>query len=69
MPRPMVESDLASGALVEIVSPDWNAGTQMQMRAVHRTDRPPGPAGRWLIESLKETVSQCPGHESADEAA
>ncbi len=29
------------------------------MHAVHRADRPPGPAGRWLIERLSETVEQC----------
>jgi DNA-binding transcriptional LysR family regulator len=60
MPRTAVQADLDSGALVEIKSPGWTIGLQMQMRAVHRSDQPPGPAGRWLVERLKQTVNQCP---------
>jgi DNA-binding transcriptional LysR family regulator len=59
MPRPLVQADLASGILIEIDSLSWPIGSQMQMRAVHRSDEPPGPAGRWLIERLKETVNRC----------
>ena len=37
----------------------------MPMLAVHRTGSPPGPAGRWLIERLKDTASACPAEEAA----
>jgi hypothetical protein len=29
-------------------------GCQLSMHAIHRKDEPPGPAGRWFIERLKE---------------
>jgi DNA-binding transcriptional LysR family regulator len=54
MPRFMVEDDIASGKLrvIRIELPS-NLKPLMSMRAVHRTDAPPGPAGRWLIDHLK----------------
>lgn len=53
MPRFMVEEDIASGRLrvVRIELPS-NLKPVMSMRAVYRTDAPPGPAGRWLIDHL-----------------
>ena len=33
---------------------EWD--TQIKMSAVYRTDTPPGPAGRWLIERLKQST-------------
>jgi len=66
MPRPMVEADLAAGRLVELDIQDaWPEGFMMPMLAVHRGDMPPGPAGRWLIERLKDTAAQCPGQRAA----
>jgi len=54
MPVGVVESDLASGSLVKIRIEDLPEGhLVMAMSAVFRTDMPPGPAGRWLIERLK----------------
>jgi DNA-binding transcriptional LysR family regulator len=55
MPLPSIEADLASGALVEItteVAP--RGGRLIEMLAVYRTDSPPGPAGRWFIDRLKQ---------------
>lgn len=49
MPEPMVREDLAKGRLVRLKLADWNGG-DFALSAVHRIDRPPGPAGRWLIE-------------------
>ena len=58
MPVGVVETDLANGSLVRIDLEDVpNANLIMQMSAVFRTDRPPGPAGRWLIERLKSNVA------------
>jgi DNA-binding transcriptional LysR family regulator len=55
MPLHMIEADLASGALVQIrgeFAPP--AGYVIAMSAVYRTDSPPGPAGRWFIDRLKQ---------------
>jgi len=55
MPLHTVEAELASGALIEIVPEDAPPGGHtIQMSAVYRTDSPPGPAGRWFIERLKQ---------------
>jgi DNA-binding transcriptional LysR family regulator len=59
MPLHTIEADLASGTLVKItvesVPPE---GFAMEMSAIYRTDRPPGPAGRWFIERLKAEERQ-----------
>jgi DNA-binding transcriptional LysR family regulator len=55
MPLHAIEADLASGALVEITIDDSPPGGRLiEMWAVYRTDSPPGPAGRWFIERLKQ---------------
>ncbi len=64
MPLIAVREDLARGALVEIALEDVPAGGPvMPMSAIHRTDAPPGPAGRWLIERLREAPAACPASE------
>src|ERR1700734_3243524 len=56
LPLHVIEADLASGMLVEITTEDAPAGGRsIEMCAVYRTDSPPGPAGRWFIERLKQT--------------
>ena len=56
MPVGVIETDLANGSLVKIEIEDIPDTTLvMPMSAVFRTDTPPGPAGRWLIERLKTT--------------
>jgi DNA-binding transcriptional LysR family regulator len=54
LPIHMVEADLASGALVQITTEDVPPGRVIVMSAIYRTDSPPGPAGRWFIEHLKQ---------------
>jgi DNA-binding transcriptional LysR family regulator len=55
LPFDMVEADLASGALVQITVEDVPPGGYLiSMSAIYRTDSPPGPAGRWFIEHLKQ---------------
>jgi DNA-binding transcriptional LysR family regulator len=55
MPRSAIEADLASGALVEITTEDMPRGERLiEMSAVYRTECPPGPAGRWFIDHLKQ---------------
>ena len=54
MPVDAIKGDLANGSLVKIRMEDLPEGhLVMPMSAVFRTDLPPGPAGRWLIERLK----------------
>ena len=65
MPLFVVREDLARGCLVEITVEDAPPGGHlMPMSAIYRTDAPPGPAGRWLLERLKEIPETCP---AADE--
>jgi DNA-binding transcriptional LysR family regulator len=55
MPLHAIEADLASGALVEITAEDAPLGGHViEMAAIYRTDSPPGPAGRWFIDRLKQ---------------
>jgi DNA-binding transcriptional LysR family regulator len=55
LPLHMIESDLASGALVQIRLEDApSEGHVIVMSAIYRTDNPPGPAGRWFIGHLKQ---------------
>jgi len=54
MPLPMVQADLDAGALVEIVIesvPSWKG---FAMHALYRKAQPPGPAGRWFVQRLRE---------------
>jgi DNA-binding transcriptional LysR family regulator len=55
MPQHVVEADLARGELVQIFAEDMPpAGLEVAMSAIYRADSPPGPAGRWLIDHLKQ---------------
>jgi DNA-binding transcriptional LysR family regulator len=59
MPLHMIEADLASGALVRIGAESVPSdGYGMAMSAIYRADSPPGRAGRWFIERLKEEERQ-----------
>jgi DNA-binding transcriptional LysR family regulator len=56
MPLPMVKADLKSGELVQIRLEDHQPQMQpMPMFAVYPKDFPPGPAGRWFLDRLKES--------------
>ena len=58
MPASVVETDLANRSLVKIAMEDVSdASLVMAMSAVYRTETPPGPAGRWLIERLKADIA------------
>ena len=55
MPLESVAADLASGALMRITLEDMPPESfVIAMSAVYRTESPPGPAGRWLIDRLKQ---------------
>jgi DNA-binding transcriptional LysR family regulator len=62
MPLHMAEKDIASGSLVVLNADDVPPGGYMlTMSAYHRTSDPPGPAGRWLIDHLKNSWEQHSG--------
>jgi DNA-binding transcriptional LysR family regulator len=66
MPLHAVKRDLAEGRLVALSIEDMTPeGMILPMSAVYLTAKPPGPAGRWLIERLK----RCPGRREATQAA
>jgi DNA-binding transcriptional LysR family regulator len=67
MPLHAVKQDLLQGRLVKLSIEDLpEEGLILPMSAVYLTAKPPGPAGRWLIERLR----QCPGqHAAAHQAA
>ncbi len=56
MPLHMVENDIASGSLVVLNDDDVPpGGFMLTMSAYHRSSDPPGPAGRWFIDQLKDS--------------
>ncbi|WP_192553438.1 LysR family transcriptional regulator [Pseudomonas sp. IzPS59] len=57
MPRPMIQEDLDSGRLVQLDLPEYTSG-QYTFDAIYRTDVPPGPAARWLIERFVQQNTQ-----------
>lgn len=67
MPLHLVEEDLTCGRLVLLGQEDGPNDVSAPMRAVHRADRPPGPAGRWLIQRLTATVGECVAHGTAEQ--
>lgn len=52
MPIDRVRDDLESGRLVPLDLPDCSGGDYV-FDVIYRTDTPPGPAARWLIERFK----------------
>ncbi|RVO88801.1 LysR substrate-binding domain-containing protein, partial [Sinorhizobium meliloti] len=59
MPEPMVRDDLADGRLVQLDLPDCKGGPY-RLQAIYRTDTPPGPAGRFLIEHFQAQDAKTP---------
>lgn len=51
MPVPMIEADLATGALVQLAMPDHVSGNY-SLSAIYRRDTPPGPAATWLLDQF-----------------
>ncbi|MGV8921436.1 MAG: LysR family transcriptional regulator [Pseudomonas sp.] len=55
MPTDMVEDDLATGRLVQLNLPELQSRPYI-FDVIYRTDTPPGPAARWLIERFVQQV-------------
>lgn len=63
MPLHAVKQDLSEGRLVKLAIEDLaEESLILPMSAAYLTAKPPGPAGRWLIERLK----QCSGQRAVD---
>ena len=61
MPVHAVKADIAAGRLVELRIEDIPPGSLiLPMSAVYPTASPPGPAGRWLIERMKQCAQPAP---------
>lgn len=56
MPAHMVQADLEAGRLVELHMPEAKH-RRLPFTAIYRTERPPGPAGRWLIQRFAEQAA------------
>ena len=59
MPITMIQEDLDSGRLIHLKMPDYKGGIY-SFDAIYRSDLPPGPAARWLIDRF---IQQCSGAE------
>lgn len=58
MPLAMVQGDLEAGTLVRLRLEAFQPATPpIAMFAVYRKDAPPGPAGRWFLDQLKEAAA------------
>jgi DNA-binding transcriptional LysR family regulator len=53
VPLHLVEADLASGELVQLKVEEAPPESH-HLSVIYRTDSPPGPAGRWFMDRLKE---------------
>jgi DNA-binding transcriptional LysR family regulator len=61
MPLHAIKQDLAEGRLAQLALEDISAASLiLSMSAVYLTASPPGPAGRWLIERLKQCPTRAP---------
>ena len=59
MPLHAVLQDLNDGRLVKLAIEDMlDEGLILPMAAIYMTAKPPGPAGRWLIERLRQCSSR-----------
>ncbi|WAH64567.1 hypothetical protein [Xanthomonas hortorum] len=58
MPLHAVDKDLAEERLAELAVQGLPLdGAQLPMWAIYRSAAPPGPAGRWMIDRLKQCAS------------
>jgi DNA-binding transcriptional LysR family regulator len=59
MPLHAVRKDLAEGRLFALSIEDVPAdGLTLPMSAVWQTKSPPGPAGRWFVDRLKQIPAE-----------
>lgn len=59
MPRHLVQGDLDSGALVQLHLPE-RSSIDYALIALWRKDCPPGPAAVWVLDEMRERLTNCP---------
>jgi DNA-binding transcriptional LysR family regulator len=59
MPEPSVRADIAAGRLVRLKLPEARSGSY-PLRAIYRTDNPPGTAAAWLIQRFAHQIKRRP---------
>lgn len=68
LPQPRVTEDLRDGRLRQLRLASWGEDEHLlSLAAVHRRDRPPGPIGRWIIETLPSLCTTPEGHDPTPE--
>ncbi|MES2071093.1 MAG: LysR family transcriptional regulator [Pseudomonadota bacterium] len=55
MPENIVRDDIAAGRLTALKSSDWSHAIY-SFQTLCRSDIPPGPAARWMLQRFRETV-------------
>jgi len=66
MPLHLVQPHISNGVLKQLKLKD-DGPWSLPIHVVHETNRPPGRAGRWLLEDLRKKLTSCP-RESFDGA-
>lgn len=56
LPEEMAAADIAAGRLIRLNIDTWDNITY-QLQAIHKRDKPLGPAGRWLVEQLSAILA------------
>ncbi|MDQ0395028.1 LysR family transcriptional regulator [Labrys monachus] len=56
MPEEMVRDDIENGRLVRLAVTAWDNAIY-RLQSIYRTNSPPGPAARWLLDRLKDTLA------------
>jgi DNA-binding transcriptional LysR family regulator len=68
MPLHMVEAHIESKRLKQLRLAD-TARLSLPIHVIHQRSRPPGRAGRWLLDDLRKRLSQCPADGSVQTRA
>jgi DNA-binding transcriptional LysR family regulator len=66
MPTPMVSRHIDAGRL-KVLDIPGNPIREFPIHVVYQRGRPPGRAGRWLIDEIRRLLPDCEGHMSAYE--
>jgi len=62
MPRHLVDQDIAAGRLVELdIAEQRGNPFSFLLHVTHLRGRPPGRAGRWLVDDLSQRLRVCMG--------
>ncbi|MEP5515966.1 MAG: hypothetical protein ABJP87_13600, partial [Bauldia litoralis] len=61
MPTHMVRDHIAAGRL-KVLDLKEKCSADFAIHIVHERGRPPGRAGRWLMDRIRRRIPQCVGH-------